>query len=292
MRKVIQILTVGLSVALLQIFAQGAQAKMKSAAALMSSPAVQAAKGIHPIVRLSGCVHQAQTGNPLSTAACKYITMNGVNYSAAVLSETPVAEFYKIPVGATDSAEHVGQRGRGDARWAELELSRGRGQSDRLRRLDLEADRTDLSGKIIRNIESRPAENRRARRAAAGVGERDRGNPARDAHLPWRVCGQRGGIALSIRAQSLYIISAMRTEESRPVRLQDYRPPDWLIETVDLDVSLHPTATTVRAKLKIKPNSAGTPAPLVLDGEELQLRSLRSTASRWLRKISSPRPTG
>ena len=66
----------------------------------------------------------------------------------------------------------------------------------------------------------------------------------------------------------------MRTEEPRPVRLKDYRPPDWLIETVDLDVSLHPTATTVRAKLKIKPNSVGTPAPLVLDGEELKLRSL------------------
>ncbi len=64
----------------------------------------------------------------------------------------------------------------------------------------------------------------------------------------------------------------MRTEEPRPVRLQDYRPPDWLIETVDLDVSLDPTATTVRAKLKLKPNSAGTPAPLVLDGEELKLR--------------------
>ena len=66
----------------------------------------------------------------------------------------------------------------------------------------------------------------------------------------------------------------MRTEEPRPVRLQDYRPPDWLIETVDLDVSLHPTTTTVRAKLRIKPNAAGTPAPLVLDGEELKLRSL------------------
>ena len=66
----------------------------------------------------------------------------------------------------------------------------------------------------------------------------------------------------------------MRTEEPRPVRLQDYRPPDWLIETVDLDVSLHPTATTVSARLRIKPNAAGTPAPLVLDGEELKLRSL------------------
>ena len=66
----------------------------------------------------------------------------------------------------------------------------------------------------------------------------------------------------------------MRTEEHRPIRLQDYRPPDWLIETVHLDISLHPTATTVRAKLRLKPNSAGTPAPLVLDGEELKLQSL------------------
>jgi aminopeptidase N len=66
----------------------------------------------------------------------------------------------------------------------------------------------------------------------------------------------------------------MRTEEARPVRLKDYRPPDWLIETVELDVSLHPTATTVRAKLKVRPNASGTPAPLVLDGEEINLKSL------------------
>src|SRR5271169_4563756 len=66
----------------------------------------------------------------------------------------------------------------------------------------------------------------------------------------------------------------MRTEEPRPVRLKDYRPPDWLIETVDLDVSLDPIATTVRAKLRVKPNTTGTPAPLILDGDELKLRSL------------------
>jgi len=80
--------------------------------------------------------------------------------------------------------------------------------------------------------------------------------------------------ALSIGAQSFYIKPIMRTEEPRTVRLKDYRPPDWLIETVHLDVSLDPTATTVRAKLRVKPNSAGVPAPLVLDGEELKLRSL------------------
>src|ERR1700722_3201330 len=66
----------------------------------------------------------------------------------------------------------------------------------------------------------------------------------------------------------------MRTEDPRPIRLRDYRPPDWLIETVELDVSLDPTATTVRSKLRVKPNGGATPAPLVLDGEELKLRSL------------------
>jgi aminopeptidase N len=66
----------------------------------------------------------------------------------------------------------------------------------------------------------------------------------------------------------------MRTEEHRPILLKDYRPPDWLIEAVDLDVSLHPSATRVRSKLKVKPNAAGAPAPLVLDGEDLKLVSL------------------
>jgi aminopeptidase N len=75
----------------------------------------------------------------------------------------------------------------------------------------------------------------------------------------------------------------MRTEEPRPIRLKDYRPPDWLIETVDLDVSLGPTATTVRAKLKLKPNGGGTPAPLVLDGEALKLR--------WLALDGKPLPS-
>jgi aminopeptidase N len=67
----------------------------------------------------------------------------------------------------------------------------------------------------------------------------------------------------------------LRTEEPRPVRLKDYRPPDWLIDTVELDVSLDATASTVRAKLKLRPNGAGAPAPLILDGEDLKLSSLR-----------------
>src|SRR5262244_415195 len=69
---------------------------------------------------------------------------------------------------------------------------------------------------------------------------------------------------------------SMRTEEARPVRLEDYRPPDWLVETVELDVSLHPTATRVRAILKLAPNGNGSaPSPLVLDGDDLTLTSLK-----------------
>src|SRR5215472_13298496 len=68
----------------------------------------------------------------------------------------------------------------------------------------------------------------------------------------------------------------MRTEQAVPVRLADYRPPDWLVETVDLHVSLDRTHTIVRAQLKLKPNpEASAPAPLVLDGDELQLRSIK-----------------
>jgi aminopeptidase N len=67
----------------------------------------------------------------------------------------------------------------------------------------------------------------------------------------------------------------MRTEQAVPVRLVDYRPPDWLVETVDLDVALDPTRTRVRAKLKLAPNpQASSPAPVLLDGDELVLRSV------------------
>src|SRR6476620_3976584 len=68
----------------------------------------------------------------------------------------------------------------------------------------------------------------------------------------------------------------MRTEEARPVRLEDYRQPDWVVETVELDVALDPAATRVRATLALRPNGNGTaPAPLTLDGDALDLRGLK-----------------
>jgi len=67
----------------------------------------------------------------------------------------------------------------------------------------------------------------------------------------------------------------MRTDISQPIRLKDYRPPDWLVDTVSLDVSLHPTQSKVRATLSLKPNPQAPAAPLVLDGDGLSLVSLK-----------------
>jgi aminopeptidase N len=68
----------------------------------------------------------------------------------------------------------------------------------------------------------------------------------------------------------------MRDPEPRVIRLSDYRPPDWLIEHVDLDVQLHSTEARVIAKLKIRPNPDGhMDQPLVLDGDELTLEHLQ-----------------
>ncbi|MFH6783674.1 MULTISPECIES: aminopeptidase N [Methylobacterium] len=59
------------------------------------------------------------------------------------------------------------------------------------------------------------------------------------------------------------------------VRLADYRPSDYLIDRVELDVRLHPTETRITATLAFRPNPAGEPgAPLVLDGDELTLLAI------------------
>ena len=67
----------------------------------------------------------------------------------------------------------------------------------------------------------------------------------------------------------------MRTDTAQPVRLSDYRAPDYLIDSVDLDIRLHLTATHVRARLSIRPNPLGRPgAPLVLDGDGLKASAI------------------
>jgi aminopeptidase N len=67
----------------------------------------------------------------------------------------------------------------------------------------------------------------------------------------------------------------MRTDVAKPVRLKDYRVPDYLIDKVDLDVKLHRTATRVAARLSIRPNPKGRPnAALILNGDGLVAKKI------------------
>ncbi len=67
----------------------------------------------------------------------------------------------------------------------------------------------------------------------------------------------------------------MRTDSAEPVRLKDYRPPDYLIDKVDLDVKLDASATRVLSRLSMRPNPLGRPdAALVLDGDGLVAKAI------------------
>ncbi len=64
--------------------------------------------------------------------------------------------------------------------------------------------------------------------------------------------------------------------------LKDYRPPDYLIDTVFLDFQLGEANTEVEARLSIRrnPKASGDAAPLVLDGEDLTLLALCMNGQR------------
>jgi aminopeptidase N len=66
----------------------------------------------------------------------------------------------------------------------------------------------------------------------------------------------------------------MRSDVSPVIRLEDYRPPAWLIDTVDLEFRLFPSRTQVRSLLRIRPNPGAPHQDLVLDGDELSLKSV------------------
>ena len=68
----------------------------------------------------------------------------------------------------------------------------------------------------------------------------------------------------------------MRTSVGQPVRLSDYRVPDYFIDHVELDVSLDIHATRVVSTLTLRPNPQGREgAALELDGDELAFVSAR-----------------
>ena len=68
----------------------------------------------------------------------------------------------------------------------------------------------------------------------------------------------------------------MKQESAHPVLLADYRPPAFLIDTVDLDITLGPARTRVSAKLQLRrnPKAANGVSTLTLDGEFLELDAI------------------
>ena len=68
----------------------------------------------------------------------------------------------------------------------------------------------------------------------------------------------------------------MREPTPKTIYLKDYAPPPFLISSIDLDVDIRDEHTLVRATLALarNPKSAATQAPLMLDGDELELVSV------------------
>lgn len=66
---------------------------------------------------------------------------------------------------------------------------------------------------------------------------------------------------------------SLRHNDQHPsIRLADYQPPAWRVDTLELDFDLGISHTDVHAKLHLKRDGDG---PLVLDGEDLELVSVK-----------------
>ncbi len=74
----------------------------------------------------------------------------------------------------------------------------------------------------------------------------------------------------------------MRDAVPQPISLEDYSPPAFLIEAVDLEVDIRPAQATVRSTLKVARNPVhrGDPGALVLDGAGLELLSVAVDSRR------------
>ena len=62
----------------------------------------------------------------------------------------------------------------------------------------------------------------------------------------------------------------MKEAAPRTVKLEEYRPPAYLIETADLEFDLRGQGTRVISRLTVRRNPAGPGGALRLDGEGLQ----------------------
>jgi len=65
----------------------------------------------------------------------------------------------------------------------------------------------------------------------------------------------------------------MKDTALQPVYLKDYTPPAYLVDKVELDFRLAPTATRVRSRIAFRPNPETVDRRFFLNGEELKLLS-------------------
>ena len=66
----------------------------------------------------------------------------------------------------------------------------------------------------------------------------------------------------------------MKADAPKVIKLNEYKKPDYLVETIDLIVHLDNTKTLVQSTMSIARNIEAT-TPLILNGEELKLISLK-----------------
>lgn len=66
----------------------------------------------------------------------------------------------------------------------------------------------------------------------------------------------------------------MKTDAPKIIKLSEYEKPWYLVETIDLVITLDDTKTLVQSKMKIKRN-IDDKSPLILNGEELKLLSIK-----------------
>ena len=64
---------------------------------------------------------------------------------------------------------------------------------------------------------------------------------------------------------------SLREGPSTLVRREDYAPPAYWIDTVELSFDLDPAKTRVLNRMRLRRNTAVAPGPLRLDGEDLNL---------------------
>jgi aminopeptidase N len=66
----------------------------------------------------------------------------------------------------------------------------------------------------------------------------------------------------------------LKDPRPQPIYRRDYRPPDYLIDDVELRFELDASATLVASRLRVRARDAASAGPLVLHGEKLDLRKL------------------